>query len=310
MAHFTGMLFLITFLTLIREMFRYLYMRLKFFTFILLTFLGFLDSFPETVSRKEAEQIAMNFFNAVGKDSMSKPTLVYNGRNLTTDRLFPPFYVFNASTGGFVVISSDNKAFPILAYDKIEKFDINSLDSVSTSLLKRYAKEIEFIKYDPRIPYDAIEEWLDVDSGIDGILNKQPGKRFFREHATEFHDLLVYDGVSHEQEGRIMEVSPSTLFNQIESSETLKTRAAANLEEGLVDGSPVVKSMGGGHYEVTLSEEIAMVRLYNLQGSQVDAFKPDSGCVAYIKLDAMPNGFYFLLLNGKSGKPYGFKLLK
>ena len=47
----------------------------------------------ETVSRKEANSIAGTFFNAAYGEVTAPPQMVWNGRQLTTDRLFSPIYV-------------------------------------------------------------------------------------------------------------------------------------------------------------------------------------------------------------------------
>lgn len=77
----------------------------------------------ETVSRKEANSIAGTFFNAAYGEVTAPPQMVWNGRQLTTDRLFSPIYVYNSPKGGYVIISGENKAYPILAYSKVRKFD-------------------------------------------------------------------------------------------------------------------------------------------------------------------------------------------
>ena len=78
---------------------------------------GTVSAHAETVSQRQAKHIAQQFFNAAYGRVMGEPKLVYNGRRLTTNSLFPPFYVYNLQAGGFVVISAENKAFPILGYD-------------------------------------------------------------------------------------------------------------------------------------------------------------------------------------------------
>ncbi|MDE6010724.1 MAG: Spi family protease inhibitor, partial [Muribaculaceae bacterium] len=66
----------------------------------------------ETVSQKQAKELAQKFFDQAYHERTAPVSLVYNGKKLTTDRLFTPFYVYNQPRGGFVMISAENKAFP------------------------------------------------------------------------------------------------------------------------------------------------------------------------------------------------------
>ena len=70
----------------------------------------------ETVTQKQAKAVAQQFFNKAFGRTMPQPKYVYNGRRLTTQRLFVPFYVFTLPTQGYVIVSAENKAFPILGY--------------------------------------------------------------------------------------------------------------------------------------------------------------------------------------------------
>lgn len=113
----------------------------------------------ETVSQKQASQLAQLFFNEAAGRVVAPVKLVYNGRKLTTDRLFVPFYVYNNPAGGFVIISAENKAFPILGFSLKENFDPERLGEAENALLKSYAREIELVRYDSSVPYMAIEAW-------------------------------------------------------------------------------------------------------------------------------------------------------
>lgn len=124
----------------------------------------------ETVSQKEASRIAHNFFNQAAGQVMGTPKMVFNGRKLTTNRLFSPFYVYNNPAGGFVIISAENKAFPILGYSLKESFDPNKIGEKEEELLHRYARDIEYVRYDSTIPEEAIRAWTDIPGYIDSIL--------------------------------------------------------------------------------------------------------------------------------------------
>lgn len=124
----------------------------------------------ETVSQREALARASTFFNAAKGEVMAQPKLAYTGRRLTTKSLFIPFYVYNHPSGGFVIISAENKAFPILGYSLTESFDEGKMGDTQRALLRSYARDIERIRYDSRVPYEAISAWNDYPHYVDSLL--------------------------------------------------------------------------------------------------------------------------------------------
>lgn len=137
---------------------------------VLLIFLLTAGARAETVSQKQAAQIARTFFNAANKRVQAPPKMAWNGRRLTTDRLFSPFYVYNNPAGGFVIISAENKAFPILGYSLTDRFDPNDIGMRLKTLLSLYAGHIERVRYDSRVPEKAIAAWGDINGYIAGML--------------------------------------------------------------------------------------------------------------------------------------------
>lgn len=130
-----------------------------------------LPLFAETVSQKEASVVASKFFNEVNGKVMASPKLVWNGKRLTTNRLFTPFYVYNHPSGGFVIISADNKAFPVLGFSMTESFSPDRLSDTEEAFLSRYAREIENIRYDSRVPDEAIAAWGDINAYIYDVVH-------------------------------------------------------------------------------------------------------------------------------------------
>lgn len=124
----------------------------------------------ETIPQKQAAQIAQSFFNETNHRVMPGVKLAYNGRRLTTDRLFVPFYVYNQPQGGFVIISAENKTFPILGYSLKENFDPDKMGDKTKALLASYARDIEMIRYDSEIPAEAIKAWQNIPEYIESIL--------------------------------------------------------------------------------------------------------------------------------------------
>lgn len=274
----------------------------------------------ETVSQKEASKMAHTFFNAAYGEVVAKPNLVYNGKKLTTDRLFSPYYIYNEPRGGFVIVSAENKAMPILGYSMRGSFEPERMDSVTQELLTDYARDIEYVRYDPRLPVDAIAAWNyyrdhlgDMLTGRYDLsdfgyeLDGHPDWRM-RKFATEFTDLgeRVDDSDMYEEEDR-----PFALYDDfVAETRAEELQRQVMFEERLHPTRPVVRSVGGGHFEIMLPENVVMARVYNLEGSQVETHTFRGTQTAVISLDAEPKGFYFVILNGESGKPYGIKLWK
>ena len=69
--------------------------------------------YAETIGQKEAKAMAQKFFNE-SKNYVTPPvSYVYNGKDLTTQRLFTPFYVFNSPSGGFVSVTEPVDFSPV-----------------------------------------------------------------------------------------------------------------------------------------------------------------------------------------------------
>ena len=281
---------------------------------VIYIFSGSNECLPETVTRKEALNVAKKFFESANKKNLAAPRLIYDGRKLTTDRLFSPFYVYNHSDGGFVIVPADNKAFPVLAYDLKNKFDPGNLDEDVKKKLSQYAKEIELIRYDPRIPYEAEDAWRDVSGYVKTIVGGEAKYEdgCYMVSATEyFNDLPAETCSEYKEEEPDDEYVPFFFYGQfMEEMRAAEEERSRLLDNVLIPESPVLKSLGGGHFEVRLPEPVSMARIYNLQGAQVERLVFRNTDTAFIRLDGMPNGFYFLLINGESGKPYGMKLFK
>lgn len=160
----------------------------------LIAFMSLLGASAETVSQKQAQQLAHLFFNEAAGRVTAPPKLVYNGRKLTTGRLFTPFYVYNTSMGGFVIISAENKAYPILGFSLKESFDPESLGETEKELLTSYAGEIEMVRYDTTPVDGAIWAWQNYADYVHDILSSPyvaTDPRFSLEEASENVDLAI-----------------------------------------------------------------------------------------------------------------------
>lgn len=291
----------------------------------------------ETVSRKEANALAHKFFNAAYGEVTAPPQMVWNGRQLTTDRLFSPIYVYNSPKGGYVIISGENKAYPILAYSTKRKFEREKLSDAETEYLKKYAKEIELIRYDPRLPVSALEAWQNINDYIVKVLENpynspeykalsesrqevietidRTGNQIFMPSATEFHyydpedyrELTLDDVSAEEDEWDI----PFSFYEEfIKEVKREERQREINFEEIIAPSKPVVTGIGGGHFEISFPENIRMMRVYHMNGMQMmEKYYRDTP-VMNLDMGGLGSGFYVALALSDSGKVYGFKLYR
>ena len=287
----------------------------------------------ETVSQKQASKIAEAFFNEANGIYVAVPKMVWNGRQLTTDRLFAPFYIYNHPKGGFVIVAADTKAYPILGYSKTSKFDRAAMTDEEKALLTRYAHEVELIRYDSRQPEQAMSAWRNLPLHINKMLNNpydspeflalsdeakdtlesidrrnnsimMPTAIEFRLYNPEdFRDYSLDDVLVEEEE--IPFSFYEDFLNEIESE---KNTRAAELEEILSPTKPVIEMHSGAHISISFPEEMRMAVVYSMQGlRQIEKYYKGTN-VINMDLSSLPAGFYAMVAMDVDGRLYGFKL--
>ncbi|GFI38339.1 MAG: Spi family protease inhibitor [Muribaculaceae bacterium] len=289
----------------------------------------------ETVSRKEANSIAGTFFNAAYGEVTAPPQMVWNGRQLTTDRLFSPIYVYNSPKGGYVIISGENKAYPILAYSKVRKFDKDKISDDEKEVLKTYAREIELIRYDPRIPAKAMEAWRNIPEYISAVLASPYDSDEYRALGEERKDMLeslarsgnqilmpsavefsLYDPDAY-RELTLDDVTaaddeiPFKFYEDFIREVSRENRERdIKLEEIISPSRPVVKALGGGHFEISFPENIRMMRIYTIGGMQMMEKYYKETSLMNIDMSVLGSGYYIGLALADSGNVFGFKLYR
>lgn len=350
----------------------------------------------ETVSQKQAKELAQKFFDHAYHESTAPVNLVYNGKRLTTDRLFTPFYVYNQPRGGFVIIAAENKAFPILGYSLKSNFNPDALSEYEQAWLRSFARDIELIRYQPEVPEEAIFAWQNYPEYVVGILdsiydatdpaftvkdiypelnellytsdNSRDGDFSAVYTPAQWSDMIsehlsrsgsvalgfvddnkeLYPAVVHGRKGdyyRLMfensndwllrlsateflgdrqitlisdpvyvagpepEEVPFEFFDSYITEHTENTKLS---EESLtfIPSEPIVKGAAAGHFDVILPENSLLAMIYNLQGSYIGRATYKGQNVAHINIEAEPSGFYFAIIYGESGRPYGIKLYR
>lgn len=251
----------------------------------------------ETVGMKQAKAMAQNFFNESKRYVTGPVSYVYNGKDLSDQRLFTPFYVFNSPTGGFVIISADNKAFPILAYSLKQNFDKSRMTPMVKSILGDFSRDIEMIRYDSRIPTDAIEQWTTYPNVVFDIFDNPDNDDFY---AASFDD--------DEAVWMVRRYATEFDFEIEEPVEYAFTPAV--IEEVSVPEAPVVVSNGAGHFALSLPVEIDRVIIYNVAGGMAMQRKFRNTNTAHVDLAGEPNGFYIALLIDRYGIRHATKLYR
>ena len=370
---------------------------LKFYAVICMLFSVINVADAETVSQKEAKARAQQFFNQMYNEVTAPVKYVYNGKRLTTDRLFTPFYVYNSPRGGFVIISAENKTFPILGYSRKSSFDPDKLSEGEKGWLESYAKDIEMIRYDSRVPEEAVKSWENYGEYISEILEAKYEATDPKLSIEESEEILeeILDDDTYNESGKYSmfytpaqwqdlidnqlqtdgdvavgyinwknNLTPATIYGKagdyyrirldrlntwllrIMPSEYLGDRMIAGLgrvspiddsvkeeepfeyiesilaehsalesqirgvAEELEVTDPIVRGIGGGHYEVTLPEDGKVAFIYSLTGQQLGRQTYKGTNVININIEAQPTGFYFVQIYGESGKPYGIKIYR
>lgn len=254
-------------------------------------------SYAETIGQKEAKSMAQKFFNE-SKNYVTPPVnYVYNGKDLTTQRLFTPFYVFNSPSGGFVIVSAENKAFPILAYSLSESFNKDKMTPMVRSILNDFARDIEMIRYDSRIPSDAIGQWATYPEVVFDMLKNPENEDYY---AVSFDDNKSFWMVRREATEFDFEIA-----EPVEQAFTPAEEYVLTLPE-----TPIVTSNIGGHFALSLPMDIERVVVYDVTGMIVENRKFKNTNVAHVDLAAHPNGFYIALVIDVNGIGHAVKLYR
>ncbi len=253
--------------------------------------------YAETIGQKEAKAMAQKFFNESRNFVTPPVSYVYNGKDLTTQRLFTPFYVFNSPSGGFVVVSAENKAFPILAYSLQGSFDKDKMTPMVRSILSDFSRDIEMIRYDSRIPSDAIEQWATYPDVVFDMLKNPDNDDYY---AVSFDD----------KEGTWMVRRVATEFDFETDAPVEYAFTPADTLSITLPETPIVISNIAGHFALSLPMDIQRVLVYDVTGMMVENKKYRNTNVAHIDLAAHPNGFYIALVIDKDGVGHAVKLFR
>ncbi|MBO7260106.1 MAG: C10 family peptidase [Bacteroidaceae bacterium] len=116
-----------------------------------------------TVSEQEALEVATKFVTANGavtKTSSRQLTLVWNGNDKDTKAVTDaPFYIYNVEDGGFVMVSGDTKAEPVLAYSTERNFKLDDMPENVRFWMNEMRSHIENLRAMQSVENPTILEW-------------------------------------------------------------------------------------------------------------------------------------------------------
>lgn len=127
-------------------------------------------SFADTVSLSRATAAAREFLAANGTRSTQVGlTMVWDGTDTATRTSGEPaFYVFNCDGGGFVVISAEDAARPVLAFSETGSFTTESMPDNIRAWFEGYGRQVEYLRSAKvQAPSEAAELWNGISrSGL------------------------------------------------------------------------------------------------------------------------------------------------
>ena len=116
---------------------------------LIISFISITWVYAENVSVDQAMQVAMNFSQQIpGNQLRSGQTLqlAYTARpNLRSGEVDAYYYVFNSgSKGGYIIVSGDDRAYPILGYSTSGNFSYETVPDNMKCWLEGYEDEIQY----------------------------------------------------------------------------------------------------------------------------------------------------------------------
>lgn len=135
-------------------------MKKSLFSFFIL--LISLSAGAKSVSEQEALAIAKSFIssNTLTRSGSTELTLVWTGQSENTKSLTDaPYYIYNVDNGGFVMVSGDTKAEPVLAYSNERNFKVAEMPANVAFWMNEMKSHIENLRSMNNVANPSIEEW-------------------------------------------------------------------------------------------------------------------------------------------------------
>jgi len=101
----------------------------------------------ESVSLTRAESVAKTFFGgSATKASDIKVKLVWDGGDAAVRSAEPAFYVFENEAGGWVIVSGEDAAAPVLGYSESGSFVTEKMPSQVSSWFDGYKRQVAYLR--------------------------------------------------------------------------------------------------------------------------------------------------------------------
>lgn len=129
--------------------------------FLLVTtalFIG--QAMASPVDVNQAKKIGLKYAQSNAAKQVTELSLAYTQ---LTESGMPALYVFNYN-GGFVMVSADDVAQPILAFGEDDSFDANNIPDGLAYYLRHYARQIAYAVENNLVPeVEVTEQWLRIE---------------------------------------------------------------------------------------------------------------------------------------------------
>ncbi|MFH2096329.1 MAG: C10 family peptidase [Bacteroidota bacterium] len=138
----------------------------KYILFFVLLIIGFITATADEISAEYAKKIAKNLYYErasqimhVDFDALNLALVAVEYENGT-----PVYYVFNVGSEGFVIISADNDAMPVIGYSWEGIYDPNIIPPSFEFMMNSYKKEIIWAKENNvKATSDIEQAWADLE---------------------------------------------------------------------------------------------------------------------------------------------------
>lgn len=142
------------------------------------------------VSQKQAQSVAEHFWNSLSDNSHSA-----NFRMIRSP--FTELYLFvNTEGKGFVIVSGDDRALPVLGYSTNSTIDIENMPVNAAAWLRDYEREIRYLKEHDVAATDFVQqqwEQLQRDNAPQVVTTVSPLLTTTWNQSPYYNDLCPYD---------------------------------------------------------------------------------------------------------------------
>ncbi len=129
----------------------------KLFTLVLISVIALSTLIANPVSKEKAQQVAENYYMYYAPGHITDFTVANSfsssHKGVTT------YYTFVFKAGGFVMVSADDAAKPILGYSHESTIDPNNINPAAKEWFASYDKEIQYIVEQKADNSETVKEW-------------------------------------------------------------------------------------------------------------------------------------------------------